>query len=83
MIGDLGDCVTFDIINQVDIWLRRYPESLVKIQHDLAKKKLFSRSGVVGLGRVFCMFKDRFKPIKIQGETGNLGNLLLFLTRIK
>ena len=37
--------VTFDIIDHVDRRLGRYPESLMKIQHDLAEKKLFPGRG--------------------------------------
>ncbi len=68
LIGDLEDGVTFDIIYHVDRWLGRYPESLMKIRHDLAQKKLFSGGGLGwggGWGGFFSKFKDRFKPINI------------------
>ena len=57
--------VTFNIIYHVGRWLGRYPESFMKIKHDLAEKKIFPRWGWGwgGVG-VFCKFKDRFKPIK-------------------
>ncbi len=46
LIGNMKDGVTFDIVDHVDRWLGRYPESLMKIQHDLAEKRLFPRVGV-------------------------------------
>ena len=56
MIGDLEDGVTFDIIDHVDRLLGRYPESLMKIRHDLAEKKLFPGGGWgFGLGLGFSV----------------------------
>ncbi len=37
----MEDGVTLDTIDHADGWLGRYPESLMKIRHDLAEKKLF------------------------------------------
>ena len=45
----------FDIIDHVDRWLGRYPESLMNIRHDLAEKKLFPGGGGVGVGVGFSV----------------------------
>ena len=42
----MEDGVTFDIIDYVDRWSGRYPESLMNIRIDLAEKNLFP----VGVG---------------------------------
>ena len=49
MTGDLNDKVIFDIIDHVGRWSGRYPESLIKIGHDLADKKFVPGLGL-GLG---------------------------------
>ena len=36
LTGDLEDKVIFDIIDYIGRWIERYPESFMKIQHDLA-----------------------------------------------
>ena len=61
--------VLFDIKDCVGQVLGGYPESLMKIGHDLAEKKFVpgsgSGSGRVGSGRgwvVFSMFKEWSKP---------------------
>ena len=35
LTGDLEEGVIFNIIDQVGRWLGKYPESLLKIQHDI------------------------------------------------
>ncbi len=40
-VPDFNEGVIFDIIDDVVRLLGRYPEILMKIQHDLAEKKLF------------------------------------------
>ena len=52
LIGDLEDGVIFDIIDHVERWFGRYPESLVKIRHDFAEKKCVPGRVGVGSGRV-------------------------------
>ena len=61
----MEDGVIFEIIDHVGRWLGRYPESLMKIGHDLVEKKFVPGSGS-GWGWVFSMFKDRFKPINLK-----------------
>ena len=54
LIEDLEDVVIFDIIDNVDQLLGRYPESLWHIRHDLAEKKfVLGRGWWVGSGSVF------------------------------
>ena len=46
--------------------IERYPESLLKILHEQAEKKLFPGVGGwgwLGVGWVFVQFRDWFKPI--------------------
>ena len=53
------------MVDHVSRCLGRYPESLMKIGHDLAEKKFVPGLGLgSGRGWVFSKFKDRFKPIK-------------------
>jgi hypothetical protein len=53
----LKDGVILDIIYHVVRWYERYPESLLKILHEQAAKKLFP-----GWGLVLVMFKEWSKP---------------------
>ena len=55
----LKDGVILDIIYHVVRWYERYPESLLKILHEQAAKKLFPGWG---WGLVLVMFKEWSKP---------------------
>ena len=68
LTGDLKDGIIFDIINHVGRWYGRYPESFMKIQHDMAEENVVPS----GVGWVFSKIKDRFKQIKKRIEHNDL-----------
>ena len=71
---DLKDGIIFDIIYYVGGWSGRYPESFMKIWHDMAEKKLVPGWGWVG--GFSLKFKDQFKPINRQKKAEIAWNLL-------
>ena len=63
LTGDLEDGGPLYIIDHVGRWYGRYPESLMKIRHDMAEKKL-----VPGGRWVLAKFKEWSKPFKCIGS---------------